>query len=40
MSFEAVKNFFKEAGLQERVMLLEKSSATVSEAAEAIGCQE
>ena len=40
MSFENVKSYFKAAGLEEKVMQLEKSSATVIEAAEALGCQE
>lgn len=39
MSLENVKQYFKSAGLDERVIALEKSSATVEEAAEAIGCQ-
>ena len=39
MSFENVKKYFDSAGLGERVIALEKSSATVEEAAEAIGCQ-
>lgn len=39
MSFESVKKYFDSAGLGERVIALEKSSATVEEAAEAIGCQ-
>lgn len=40
MSFESVKNYFKAAGMEEKVMQLEKSSATVAEAAEALGCEE
>lgn len=39
MSFENVKHYFTDAGLEERVIALDKSSATVEEAAEAIGCQ-
>ena len=39
MSFENVKRYFENAGLSQRVITLEKSSATVVEAAEAIGCQ-
>lgn len=39
MSFEKVKNYFKNIGLEERVIALEESSATVEEAARAIGCQ-
>lgn len=38
MSFECVKQYFEAAGMGQRVMALEKSSATVEEAAEAIGC--
>lgn len=39
MSFENVKGYFEKVGLGQRVIALEKSSATVEEAAEAIGCQ-
>lgn len=39
MSFEAVKHYFEAAGLGERVIALEQSSATVEEAAQAVGCQ-
>ena len=39
MSFANVKQYFDSVGLGERVLALEKSSATVEEAAEAIGCQ-
>ena len=39
MSFQAVKEFFTQAGLGERVLLLEQSSATVQQAAQALGCQ-
>ena len=39
MSFESVKKYFESVGLGERVIALEKSSATVEEAAEAIGCE-
>ena len=38
MSFTKVKQYFENTGLGERVIALEKSSATVNEAAEAIGC--
>lgn len=38
MSFANVKQYFENTGLGERVIALEKSSATVDEAAEAIGC--
>lgn len=39
MSYENVKQYFDHAGLEQRVIALEKSSATVEEAAEAIGCE-
>lgn len=39
MSYEAVKSYFENAGMGQRVMNLEKSSATVEEAAAAIGCE-
>lgn len=39
MSFENVKKYFDGAGLGRRVIALEKSSATVEEAARAIGCE-
>ena len=39
MSFYQVKQYFENAGMGQRVMELSKSSATVEEAAEAIGCQ-
>ena len=39
MSFEKVKRYFEDKGLGQRVIALEKSSATVEEAAEAIGCE-
>lgn len=39
MSFENVKGYFEELGLGQRVIALKQSSATVEEAAEAIGCQ-
>ncbi len=39
MSFERVRQYFASAGLEERVIALEQSSATVEEAAHAIGCQ-
>lgn len=40
MSFEMVRQYFTEEGLGERVKELEHSSATVAEAALAIGCEE
>ena len=39
MSYESVKSYFEKVGLGQRVKDLEKSSATVEEAAAAIGCQ-
>ncbi len=39
MSLERVQQYFKEIGLADRIIVPEKSSATVEEAAEAIGCQ-
>ena len=39
MPFEKVKRYFEDKGLGQRVIALEKSSATVEEAAEAIGCE-
>ena len=38
MSFQAVKEYFQIAGLGQRVLLLEQSSATVEQAAQALGC--
>lgn len=40
MSFEAVKQYFESVGLGAQVLLLAKSSATVAQAAEAVGCEE
>lgn len=39
MSFESVKSYFASYGLEDRVHAVAHSSATVEEAAEAIGCQ-
>ncbi len=39
MAFERVQQYFSSIGLAERVIVLEKSSATVEEAAEALGCE-
>ena len=39
MSFEKVKAFFEERAMGERVMKLEHESATVEQAAEALGCE-
>lgn len=39
MSFTKVKQYFKTAGLGDRVKVLEHSSATVEEAAIAVGCE-
>lgn len=39
MSFETVKHFFEKEGLGDRVKDLAQSSATVEEAAQALGCE-
>lgn len=39
MSYETVRAYFESAGMKDRVMDLEKSSATVEEAAAAIRCE-
>lgn len=39
MSFENVKQYFENAGIGDQVMNLAESSATVEEAANAIGCE-
>lgn len=39
MSYESVRAYFEQAGLGDRLMLPEHSSATVEEAARAIGCE-
>lgn len=39
MSYEKVKSYFESVDMGQRVMNLEKSSATVEEAARAIGCE-
>ncbi|HIX60591.1 MAG TPA: YbaK/EbsC family protein [Candidatus Blautia gallistercoris] len=39
MSFASVKQYFEEKGLGDRVMEFDQSSATVEEAAKAVGCQ-
>ena len=39
MSLENVQRYFENAGLGDRVLVFEKSSATVEEAAWAIGCE-
>lgn len=39
MSYEAVKSYFENAGMGQRIMEFEKSSATVEEAAGAVGCE-
>lgn len=38
MSYENVQDYFKKAGLADRLSMLGQSSATVAEAARAIGC--
>lgn len=40
MSFEAVKEYFEKEGLGAQVLSFTKSSATVAQAAEAVGCAE
>ena len=39
MSLEAVKQYFKEQDMESRVIEFQQSSATVEEAAAAIGCE-
>ena len=39
MSFESVRNYFKEKGMEERVAILKTSSATVELAAKALECE-
>ena len=39
MSIEAVKNYFSRYGMEDRILELEQSSATVELAAAAIGCE-
>lgn len=39
MSFEKVKQYFNEVGLADRIKVLDESSATVMEAAEALNCE-
>lgn len=39
MAFEKVNHFFKEAGMEDRIKVLEQSSATVEQAAAALGCE-
>lgn len=40
MSLEKAKEYLKQYGLEERIQVTEKSSATVKEAAIALGCEE
>ena len=40
MAFERAKEYLKRYGLEDRVMEFGVSSATVAEAAKAIGCEE
>ena len=40
MAFEKAKQYLETYGLAERIIVTERSSATVAEAAEAIGCEE
>jgi len=39
MAFEKAKTYLESYGLADRIIVTEHSSATVSEAAEAIGCE-
>ena len=39
MSLERAKNYLRERGLEDRIIIPEHSSATVAEAAEALGCE-
>lgn len=39
MSFENVKKYFEKAGLADRILVFDESSATVELAAQAIGCE-
>ncbi len=40
MAIEEAKKYLAEKGYEDRVMELDHSSATVAEAAEALGCEE
>ena len=40
MAFEKAKAYLEQYGLEDRIIVTEHSSATVAEAAEAIGCEE
>jgi len=40
MAFDKAKNHLKQFGFEDRIILTEHSSATVAEAAQAIGCEE
>ena len=40
MSLDKVKNYFADYGVEDKVVVLQESSATVAEAAKAIGCIE
>ena len=40
MAFEKARNHLEKYGLADRIIVTERSSATVAEAAEAIGCEE
>lgn len=39
MSYENVKSYFENVNMGQRLMVFEKSSATVEEAANAVGCE-
>ena len=40
MSIERVREYFRKLGIEDRVMEIDESSATVALAANALGCQE
>ena len=40
MAFEKARNYLEQYGLEDRIIITERSSATVAEAAKAIGCEE
>ena len=40
MSIERVREYFRKLGIEDRVMEIDESSATVALAAKALGCEE
>lgn len=40
MSFEKVRDYFKNSGLDERIVVFDESTATAALAAQALGCEE